>query len=75
VLAARTSTATADKFRWGSDRSRGSCERIKLAADERPKKQLLTYLRLPGKRLGLPINFNGALIRDGITRLVNDWEE
>src|SRR5437868_10687778 len=28
-------------------------------------------LRLTGKRLGLLINFNAALIRDGITRIVN----
>ena len=35
------------------------------------KKQLLTYLRLSGKRLGLLINFNVALIKDGITRIAN----
>jgi GxxExxY protein len=34
-------------------------------------KQLLTYLRLADKRLGLLINFNVALIRDGIKRVVN----
>jgi GxxExxY protein len=39
------------------------------------KKQLLTYLRLADKRLGLLINFNVALIRDGITRIVNGLEE
>ena len=39
------------------------------------KKQLLTYLRLSNKRLGLLINFNVALIRDGITRIVNGLEE
>jgi GxxExxY protein len=39
------------------------------------KKQLLTYLRLLDKRLGLPINFNEVLIRDGITRIVNGLEE
>jgi GxxExxY protein len=33
------------------------------------KKQLLTYLRLTGKRLGLLINFGETLIRDGITRV------
>ena len=33
------------------------------------KKQLLTYLRLTDKRLGLLINFNVALIKDGITRV------
>jgi len=35
------------------------------------KKQLLTYLRLSGMKLGLLINFNEALIKDGITRIVN----
>jgi GxxExxY protein len=34
-------------------------------------KQLLTYLRLADKRLGLLINFSAPLIRDGITRVVN----
>ena len=34
-------------------------------------KQLLTHLRLSGKRLGLLINFNVALIKDGITRIAN----
>ncbi len=32
--------------------------------------QLLTYLRLSGNRLGLMINFNVPLIKDGIRRLV-----
>ncbi|NJK49770.1 GxxExxY protein [Candidatus Gracilibacteria bacterium] len=36
------------------------------------KKQLLTYLRLAKKRLGLLINFNTDLIKNGITRLIND---
>ena len=35
------------------------------------KKQLLTYLRLTDKRLGILINFGAALIKDGITRLAN----
>lgn len=35
------------------------------------KKQLLTYLRLAGKPLGLLINFNEVLLKDGITRIVN----
>lgn len=39
------------------------------------KKQLLTYLKLADKRLGLLINFNVALIKDGITRIVNRLEE
>jgi GxxExxY protein len=36
------------------------------------KKQLLTYLRLTNKRLGLLINFNTDLIKNGITRLINN---
>ena len=39
------------------------------------RKQLLTYLRLADKRLGLLINFNAALIKDGITRIVNGLQE
>ena len=39
------------------------------------KKQLLTYLRLSGKRLGLLINFNVALIKDGMMRIVNGLQE
>lgn len=35
-------------------------------------KQLLTYLRLTGLKLGLLINFNEPLIKDGITRIVNN---
>lgn len=36
------------------------------------KKQLLTYLRLSNKRLGLLINFNTELIKNGITRIANN---
>ena len=39
------------------------------------KKQLLTYLRLADKCLGLLINFNVALIKHGITRIVNGLPE
>jgi GxxExxY protein len=39
------------------------------------KKQLLTYLRLADKRLGLLINFQVVLIKDGITRIVNGLDE
>src|ERR1700692_1570718 len=38
------------------------------------KKQLLTYLKLSNKRLGLLINFNVVLIKDGITRIANRLE-
>lgn len=39
------------------------------------KKQLLTYLRLTDKRLGLLINFNVELIKNGISRVVNGLAE
>jgi len=35
------------------------------------KKQLLTYLKLAKKKLGLLVNFNVELIKDGITRIAN----
>jgi GxxExxY protein len=35
------------------------------------KKQLLTYLRLANKPLGLLINFNETLLKNGITRIIN----
>ncbi len=38
-------------------------------------KQLLTYLRLADKRLGLLINFGDALIKNGISRVVNKLKE
>jgi GxxExxY protein len=39
------------------------------------KKQVLTYLKLTNKPLGLLLNFNSALMKHGITRLVNHLEE
>ena len=39
------------------------------------KKQLLTYLRLTGMKLGFLLNFGEALKKDGITRIVNGLEE
>jgi GxxExxY protein len=36
------------------------------------KKQLLTYLKVAGLKLGLLINFNEGLIKNGITRIVNN---
>jgi GxxExxY protein len=39
------------------------------------KKQLLIYLRLTGCQLGLLINFNVPLIKNGITRAVNNLSE
>jgi len=35
-------------------------------------KQLLTYLRLTEMKLGLLVNFNEVLIKDGIHRVVNN---
>jgi GxxExxY protein len=35
------------------------------------KEQLFTYLKLVDKRLGLLINFNVEMIKQGITRIVN----
>ena len=39
------------------------------------KKQLLTYLRLSNRKLGLLINFGAPLIKDGITRIVNGLDQ
>ena len=39
------------------------------------KKQLLTYLRLTDKRLGLLINFGANLMKEGLFRVVNGLEE
>jgi GxxExxY protein len=39
------------------------------------KKQLLTYLKLSGKKLGLLLNFGAALMKDGIHRIVNGLDE
>lgn len=36
------------------------------------KAQLLTYLRLTDKKLGLLINFNKVLLKSGIIRVVNN---
>lgn len=44
---------------------------VEAVAPVHPK-QLRTYLRLMDMKLGLLINFNVPLIRDGITRVVNN---
>ncbi len=36
------------------------------------KAQLLSYLKLSGKKVGLLINFNVVHLREGINRMVND---
>ena len=35
------------------------------------KKQLLTYLKLARKPLGLLVNFNVKLLKEGLTRIAN----
>lgn len=35
------------------------------------KKQLLTYLKLAGKPVGLLINFGAATLKEGVTRVIN----
>jgi len=44
---------------------------VEIIAPVHPK-QLLTYLKITGCKLGLLINFNEALIKNGITRIVNN---
>jgi GxxExxY protein len=39
------------------------------------KKQLLTYLRLSGQKLGFLLNFGEGLIKDGIVRIVNGLDD
>jgi len=39
------------------------------------KSQLLTYLRLANKRLGLLINFNVSKLKDGFQRVINGYDE
>ena len=48
-----------------------SCEAIEPIH----KAQLLTYLKLSGLSLGLLLNFNVPVMRDGIVRIVNKLEE
>jgi GxxExxY protein len=52
----------------------GDCVIVELKAVERHnalfEAQLLTYLKLTGHRLGLLINFNVPLLKDGIKRIV-----
>ena len=39
------------------------------------RKQLLTYLRLTNKHLGYLLNFSESLMKNGITRMVNNLHE
>jgi GxxExxY protein len=47
---------------------------LKVVNEIKPlhKSQLLTYLRLAEKKLGLLMNFNTILLRNGICRVVNN---
>lgn len=50
---------------------------IKAVEDILPihEAQLLTYLRLANKQIGLLINFNVPLLKQGVRRLVNNFME
>ena len=39
------------------------------------RKQLLTYLKLTGIKLGYLLNFNQSLMKDGIHRMVNGLDD
>lgn len=39
------------------------------------RKQIQTYLRLSGKKLGFLLNFGESMMKDGIVRAVNGLEE
>ncbi|MCK4530773.1 MAG: GxxExxY protein [Candidatus Marinimicrobia bacterium] len=43
----------------------------KMQLTNTDKKQVLTYLKLSGYKLGLLINFGEALMKDGIKRIIN----
>jgi GxxExxY protein len=45
------------------------------AVNNAHKKQLLTYLRLTGMKLGFLLNFGAVVMKDGITRTVNGLAE
>ena len=48
-----------------------ACERIESIH----KTQLLTYLKLSGLNLGLILNFNVPVMKDGIVRIVHELKE
>lgn len=45
------------------------------AATRAHKKQVLTHLRLGGMKLGYLLNFGEALMKDGISRILNGYVE
>jgi GxxExxY protein len=48
-----------------------ACEKIEPIH----RAQLLTYLKLSNLNLGLLLNFNVPVLRDGIFRLVNEFKD
>jgi len=48
-----------------------SCDKI----EDIHRAQLLTYLRISGLSLGLLLNFNVRVMKDGIVRIVNKFGE
>lgn len=44
-------------------------------ANKAHKKQVLTYLKLTGKKLGYLLNFGEELMKDGISRILNGHVE
>ena len=59
-------------LRSRSTRSWGVIAEVKAVEAVLPvhRAQVLTYLKLTGHRVGLLINFNVPLIRDGIQRVI-----
>lgn len=45
------------------------------SATKAHKKQVLTHLRLSGKKLGYLLNFGESLMKDGISRILNGYVE
>ena len=48
-----------------------ACDKI----EDIHKAQLLTYLRLSGLKVGLILNFNVPIMKDGIVRVVNAFDD
>ena len=48
-----------------------ACEKV----EQIHKAQLLTYLKLSGLKLGLLLNFNAPLMKDGSVRVVNELDD
>ena len=64
---------SADGFRLGLLVADTIIVELKSVSTIQPvhQQRLLTYLRLAGKPLGLLINFNVAVLKDGIERITN----